>query len=121
MTASSTIEGFAATHPGLASLSKPGALYAFAHPNLDPETKDVLSILGRTLFFLGLGTVAVVAVTGKLPLFFVPLGLFLFFGSALQWRQSRRAGESEVRRVCGAADRSQAMRDERRMRYTDTA
>jgi hypothetical protein len=88
---------------------------------LDPETRDVLSILGRTFFFLSLGTVAVVAVTGQLPLFFVPLGLFLFFGRALQWRQSRRANESDVRRMCGAADRSQAMRDERLMSYTDTA
>lgn len=121
MTALSTTDGFAATHPDLTRPSNAGVLSALAQPDLDPETRDVLSILGRTLFFLGLGTVAVVAVTGKLPLFFVPLGLFLFFGSAVQWRQSRRAGESEVRRVCGASDRSQAMRDERRMSYTDTA
>ena len=121
MTALSTTEGFAATHPDLTRPSNPGILSALAHPDLDPETRDVLSILGRTLFFLGLGTVAVVAVTGQLPLFFVPLGLFLFFGSALQWRQSRRADERAVRLGCGASDTSRAKRDERRMSYTDTA
>lgn len=55
---------------------------------LDGDTRDVLSILGRTLFVLGLGAVGVVAITGQPPLFFLPLALFLFFGSCLQWRQT---------------------------------
>lgn len=121
MSALSATNGFAATHPSVTHSSKAGIPSALAHPNLDAETREALSILGRTLFFLGLGTVAVIAVTGKLPLFFVPLGLFLLFGSALQWRQSRSAEESAVRSKRGAPVTSQAMRDERRMSYTDTA
>ena len=119
MTARITTDSYAATHSDLTLPAKTGAVSA--HPNLDPETKDMLSILGRTLFFLGLGTVAVVAATGKLPFFFVPLGLFLFFGSALQWRQSTHAHAGATRLYCGVSATSQATRDERRMSYTDTA
>ena len=54
---------------------------------LDSETRAFLSVLGRTLFLLGLGTIGVVAITGQPPLFFVPLAVFLFFVSCLQWRQ----------------------------------
>lgn len=58
---------------------------------LDSDTRALLSVLGRTLYLLGLGTIGVVAVTGQPPLFFLPLALFLFFGSCLQWRQSNQS------------------------------
>jgi hypothetical protein len=58
---------------------------------LDADTRALLSILSRTLYLLGLGTVGVVAITGHPPLFFVPFALFLFFGSCLQWRQATNA------------------------------
>lgn len=58
---------------------------------LDADTRGLLSISSRTLFILGLGTIGVVSITGQPPLFFIPLALFLFFGSALQWRQSASA------------------------------
>lgn len=64
-----------------------GNLHAPAIADLDADSKDLISILGRTLFLLGLGSIAAVAVTGQLPLFFLPLGVFLLFGSVLQWRQ----------------------------------
>jgi hypothetical protein len=54
----------------------------------DAETRAMLSILGRTLYLLALGSIGVVFITGQPPLFLFPLALFLFFGSCLQWRQS---------------------------------
>lgn len=57
---------------------------------LDTDTRALLSIFGRTLYLLGLATIGVVAITGLPPLFFMPLALFLFFGSCLQWRQASR-------------------------------
>jgi hypothetical protein len=69
---------------------------------LDADTRALLSILSRTLYLLGLGTIGVVAITGQPPLFFIPLALFLFFGSCLQWRQPAHAraraegNESEI-------------------------
>ena len=89
MTALSTTEGYVTTPSALTKAAKLGCRYGPAEPNLDTESREMLSILGRTLFFLSLGTVAVVAITGQLPLFFLPMGLFLFLGSALQWRQTR--------------------------------
>ena len=86
MTALSTTQTFVATPSDLTIAGKLVPLYAPAASNLDDDDREMLSILGRTLFFLSLGTVAVVAMTGQLPLFFLPLGLFLFFGSVLQWR-----------------------------------
>jgi hypothetical protein len=53
---------------------------------LDADTRELLSVLGRTVYLLGLGTIGVVAVTGQPPLFFIPLALFLLFGSCMQWR-----------------------------------
>jgi len=121
MTALSTTQGYVTTPSDLTIAGKLGPLFATAKSNLDADSRDMLSVLGRTLFFLSLGTVAVVAITGQLPLFFLPFGLFLFFGSALQWRQSRRADDSAERLECGASGTLQVTRDERRMSYTDTA
>jgi hypothetical protein len=59
--------------------------------DLDADDRALLSILNRTLYLLGLGTIGVVAITGQPPLFFIPLALFLLFGSSLQWRQSAKA------------------------------
>jgi hypothetical protein len=67
---------------------------------LDADPRALLSIFGRTLYLLGFGTIGVVAITGQPPLFFIPLALFLFFGSCLQWRQpSRVRARAEERQL----------------------
>jgi hypothetical protein len=58
---------------------------------LDADNRVLLSILSRTLYILVLGTIGVVASAGQPPLFFIPLALFLTFGSCLQWRRSANA------------------------------
>jgi hypothetical protein len=55
---------------------------------LDADTLTLLSIFGRTLYLLGLGTIGVVAITGQPPLFFLPLALFLFFVGCLRFGNS---------------------------------
>jgi len=121
MTALSTVQGYVATPSDLTIAGKLGHLYTPAESNLDADSRDMLSVLGRTLFFLSLGTVAVVAMTGQLPLFFLPLGLFLFFGSALQWRQTHSARAAMAPQKRESFVSSKKVRDEPRKRYTDTA
>ena len=99
MTALSTTQTFVATPSDLTIAGTLVPLYAPAASNLDDDDREMLSILGRTLFFLSLGAVAVVAMTAQLPLFFLPLGLFLFFGSVLQWRQPHRARVRTTRQM----------------------
>ena len=100
MTALSTTEGYITKPSALTSAAKLGSRYAPAESNLDADSREMLSILGRTLFFLSLGTVAVVAITGQLPLFFLALGLFLFCGSAMQWRQTHAARAGMTQQTC---------------------
>lgn len=121
MTALSTTQGFVTTPSDLTIAGKIGPLYASAESNLDADTRDMISVLGRTLFFLSLGTVAVVAFAGQLPLFFLPLGLFLFFGSALQWRQTHpaRAGITQQKRE--GSDSSKMVLDRPRKRLAGMA
>ena len=121
MTALSTTEGYVTTPSDLTITGKLGHLFATAKSNLDADSRDMLSVLGRTLFFLSLGTVAVVAITGQLPLFFLPFGLFLFFGSALQWRQTHPARAATPHRKCEGSVSSKNVQDKPRKRYTDTA
>ena len=121
MTALSTTQTFVATPSALTRAAKLGSRYASAESNLDAESREMLSILGRTLFFLSLGTVAVVAITGQLPLFFLPLGLFLFFGSALQWRQTHPARVGTTQQKYEGSVASKEVPDEPRIRYTDAA
>ena len=121
MTALSTTECDVTTPSDLTITGKLGHLFATAESNLDADSRDMLSVLGRTLFFLSLGTVAVVAITGQLPLFFLPFGLFLFFGSALQWRQTHpaRLGMTQQKRKSYVP--SKQVRDEPLTRHTHTA
>jgi len=58
---------------------------------LDEDSRTLASILVRTLFILGLGALGILAVTGQPPLLLLPLALFLFFGSCMQWRHPRSA------------------------------
>ena len=90
MTALSTTKAYLNPNPNLAATGKSGLAYTPIRVNIDSETREILSMLGRTLFLLGLGTVGIVAITGKFPLFFLPLGVFLFFASCLPWRQTPR-------------------------------
>ncbi len=55
--------------------------------HLDAEQRAMLDVLGRTFFLLALGALAIVTVSGDFPWFLLPLGLFLFFGCCLSWRQ----------------------------------
>lgn len=87
---------------GGASARTAGSSFDSGLSGLDSETRALLSIFGRTLFLLGLGSAGVVAITGQPPLFFIPLALFLFFGSCLQWRQpSDTRASSEGMRSTG--------------------
>jgi len=121
MTALSTTEGYVATtsEPTIAGKLLP--LRAPSESDLNADSREMLSILGRTFYFLGLGTVAVVAVTGQLPLFFLPLGLFLFFGSALRWRRPHPARAATTQQECEGSVSSNEAQNESRTRYTDTA
>jgi len=87
---------------------------------LDADTRALLSIFSRTLYILGLGTIGVLAITGQPPLFFLPLALFLFFGSCLQWKQSAntraRAEGSQSETVTASS-----VRDEPFCGYEDKA
>lgn len=121
MTALTPVQGDVTTPSDLTIAGKLGPLYAPAESNLDADSRDMLSVLGRTLFFLSLGTVAVVAMTGQLPLFFLPLGLFLFFGSTLQWRQTHPARAAMAPQKWGSSVSSKKVQDEPRKRYTDRA
>lgn len=121
MTALSTTEGYVTTPSDLTIMGKLGHLFATAESNLDADSRDMLSVLGRTLFFLSLGTVAVVTVTGQLPLFFLPFGLFLFFGSVLQWSQTHPARAATPQRKREGSVSSKNVQDEPRKRFTDTA
>lgn len=122
MTTLCTTQTLVVTPSDLTIAGKLGPLYAPTGSNLDDDSREMLSILGRALFFLSLGTVAVVAVTGQLPLFFLPLGLFLFFGSVLQWRQPHttrvRTTRQNYERFAMA---TKGAPNEPRTRYTDGA
>jgi hypothetical protein len=76
MTALSTTRSRFSDQTGIATDRQFGTSINSVLSQLDSDTLDLLSILGRTLFLLGLGTVGVVAITGQPPLFFLPLALF---------------------------------------------
>jgi len=121
MTALSTTQTFVATPSDLTIAGKLGPLYAPAEFNLDADSREMLSILGRALFLLSLGTVAVVAMTGQLPLFFLPLGLFLFFGSVLQWRQRHPARVHTTRQMHEGSVAAQEAPNRPRTRHTNAS
>jgi hypothetical protein len=64
---------------------------------LDADTLTLLSIFGRTMYLLGLGTIGIVTITGQPPLFLLPLALFLFFVSCLQRRNADTRSPDLVR------------------------
>jgi len=121
MTAFSRTGAFVATPSPLARAANVRTRPARSDASLDAEGREMLSILGRTFFILGLGAAMVISFTGQLPLFFLPLGLFLLFGSALQWRNARPRTEARERPGLGAEKPLRARENERRMRFTDTA
>jgi len=121
MTALSTTQTFVATPSDLTIAGKLRPLYAPAEFNLDADSREMLSILGRALFLLSLGTVAVVAMTGQLPLFFLPLGLFLFFGSVLQWRQRHPARVHTTRQMHEGSVAAQEAPNRPRTRHTNAS
>jgi len=65
--------------------------------SFDSDARAMISIFGRTLFLLGLGTIGIVATTGQPPLFFLPLALFLFAMSAMQWGRPAKVRVSDKR------------------------
>ena len=120
MTALSTVDSYAFKPSALKRAAK-RSLSARAESNLDSDSREMLSILGRTLFFLGLGTIVVITITGDLPMFFVPLGLFLLLGSAMQWKQAQTADAAtrgQRRELAYASKRAQ---DDPSTRCTNTA
>jgi hypothetical protein len=87
---------------------------------LDADARELLSVLSRTLYLLGLGTIGTLAITGQPPLFLISLALFLFFGSCMQWGRSanpRARAEGNQSEIVTAT----SVRDEPFCGYEDKA
>ena len=57
-----------------------GSLYARHGGEVQPDTRNLSSMLSPLLSMLGFGAVAIVAVSGQFPWFVAPLALFSFLG-----------------------------------------
>ena len=91
MTALHTKKLLRNTGSNLAAAGRASRLVASLPYRVDADTRGILAILGRTLFLLALATTGVLTITGQPPLFLLPLALFLFFGTFLDWKQPRPA------------------------------